>query len=1073
MTGFLRKLARRLVADENRADDLVQDTCVVALRSGAARRGRLSSWLAGIMRNVARMSARTDARRRAREERSRRPPAVPDPAEVAAHLEIQARLLAALREIPEPYRSAVVARWQEGLTSGEIARAKGLPASTVRNHLSRGLALLRERLDQDGRGDRRAWTAALLSFAHPSSLPGPGTGTAASLVAKGALLVTGKKLVVAAAVLLLLVGGGIGLGLLGPSTDPGPLPTPPAPEAASGETPGPPPREFPAGTADAKDLPPPVDLDAADRDRDLFGRVRTVDGRPVAGARIETYRYPWRRSSVLAADRYDETEAGPATTSAADGTFRIRLRRGDLVGLRVTADGFTEVERARCQAGERVEVTLPAAGTSSLAVLAKDEGGRPVGGVSLHLWRNPHGGRAVLHRDGVTGEDGRCVFRNLTAGPTLLELHHPFLGSPGWQSPRIPEKGEASLEVVMPTGRTIRGRVSDADTGEPVAGARVGENWVLDRAVRTGADGRYEYRGWTGEGVSDLHVIAEGYGRQGKVVPPEGDVDFALSRGDVVSGRLVSASGKSVAGALVSALASTRGPSGQEIDEVSGRTGPDGRFHLESLRRDIGPHTLVAQAPGHGKVLLDFGAAPGGPGRIDLGDVRMPAPRAIEGKAVDESGKPLVNAPVEIRAQADHAVSDHYGGREVRRTDDLGRFRFPDLAPGRYLIFMDRDGRPPVRKGVVLPEDEDLLGVVLACETGRSLAVRVLDTEGNPVSGAYVTADHGTGYISSSTGADGRAVLAGLAEEVEVSLYVPTKASTTPFLPPEGFTARPAGQEVEVRLRRAVLLAGVVLSPDGEPMPRMQVRARVDPAESGHGTYTDEGGRFRLPIPPGETCDLVVDGTSAAPPTGGSLGWKPVEGGLEGVTGPREDLVIRTFPIATDRHLVVRVVDLDGAPVAAATVRAIVHGQPTAVPTASDGRAIFDDLPATEMTLRVMAGGNDTLPENAVPPKPRTLVPDGREIRMAFRPGVLLTGTVFAPDGAPAKGAGVAIFSGDGLFAWAQTDERGRFRCAVLTGDEYRLEVTWTAPDGGLSRTVREGARGGTGDVEVHIPTPR
>ena len=48
-------------------------------------------------------------------------------------------------------------------------------------------------------------------------------------------------------------------------------------------------RAAPAETAPpADDLPPPVDLDKADRDLDLFGRVQDEEGRPVAGARLAT-----------------------------------------------------------------------------------------------------------------------------------------------------------------------------------------------------------------------------------------------------------------------------------------------------------------------------------------------------------------------------------------------------------------------------------------------------------------------------------------------------------------------------------------------------------------------------------------------------------------------------------------------------------------------------------------------------------------------------------------------------------------------------------------------------------------
>ena len=68
----MRGLARRLVADAATADDLVQDTWVLALQRGE-RPGR--GWFATALRKLTSTGARSGARRRAREERVARPEA--------------------------------------------------------------------------------------------------------------------------------------------------------------------------------------------------------------------------------------------------------------------------------------------------------------------------------------------------------------------------------------------------------------------------------------------------------------------------------------------------------------------------------------------------------------------------------------------------------------------------------------------------------------------------------------------------------------------------------------------------------------------------------------------------------------------------------------------------------------------------------------------------------------------------------------------------------------------------------------------------------------------------------------
>lgn len=61
------------------------------------------------------------------------------------------RLLAALRSIPLELQMALELYYWEGMSSVDIAEVLGIPESTARGRLSRGRALLRERLSQSAR----------------------------------------------------------------------------------------------------------------------------------------------------------------------------------------------------------------------------------------------------------------------------------------------------------------------------------------------------------------------------------------------------------------------------------------------------------------------------------------------------------------------------------------------------------------------------------------------------------------------------------------------------------------------------------------------------------------------------------------------------------------------------------------------------------------------------------------------------------------------------------------------------------------------------------------------------------
>jgi RNA polymerase sigma-70 factor (ECF subfamily) len=56
--------------------------------------------------------------------------------------------------LPETQRMIVILRYQEDLDPTEIADVMGIPVGTVKSHLQRSLALLREKLGRRGVGER-------------------------------------------------------------------------------------------------------------------------------------------------------------------------------------------------------------------------------------------------------------------------------------------------------------------------------------------------------------------------------------------------------------------------------------------------------------------------------------------------------------------------------------------------------------------------------------------------------------------------------------------------------------------------------------------------------------------------------------------------------------------------------------------------------------------------------------------------------------------------------------------------------------------------------------------------------
>jgi len=146
--GQARRIARAILSDPEDADDATQDGFLAALRHiGRFDPSRpFGPWLLKIVSNAA-----ADRRRRRRVRQAE--PLAPnlatarDSPERAADLSgLGAALRAALAELPERQRTAVVLFDAEGYSHREIGEILGIPEGTVRSDVFHARRALRERL---------------------------------------------------------------------------------------------------------------------------------------------------------------------------------------------------------------------------------------------------------------------------------------------------------------------------------------------------------------------------------------------------------------------------------------------------------------------------------------------------------------------------------------------------------------------------------------------------------------------------------------------------------------------------------------------------------------------------------------------------------------------------------------------------------------------------------------------------------------------------------------------------------------------------------------------------------------
>ncbi len=151
--GLICALAYSACGDLSRSEDIAQETFVTAWRRLGSLRDRrhLRPWLCGIARHVASHARRRQTRQpetgaQGLEAMGDAPGPEPTPAEAAARQEEAALVWECLGRLPGALREPLILFYREQRSVQQVAVALELSEEAVRQRLSRGRALLRERL---------------------------------------------------------------------------------------------------------------------------------------------------------------------------------------------------------------------------------------------------------------------------------------------------------------------------------------------------------------------------------------------------------------------------------------------------------------------------------------------------------------------------------------------------------------------------------------------------------------------------------------------------------------------------------------------------------------------------------------------------------------------------------------------------------------------------------------------------------------------------------------------------------------------------------------------------------------
>ncbi|MSR61972.1 MAG: RNA polymerase sigma factor [Planctomycetes bacterium] len=669
--GWVRAVARNLVRDPWRAEDLTQETLLAALTApprDAADDRQLRAWLARVAFNLSRLSSRQLVRSRAREQRVARPeatPSVTDGLESAATLRELAEALAGL---PEPYQSVVRQRYFEGLSTAEIATRCGASELAVRKRLWRARGKLREAMEPESPFlvVLAGWlprAKSLANLRHWKAI----AGVAAGLAVGGAALT-------------------LALGVEREAPRVSALTSEPASKRvelapwSDGSSPTNPfvPRDGPRSSARRP---------TASGEQNSVPEVREPRARSevvLRGVALELEGAPFSGGAIVSAA---EPEHVLGTTDAL-GAFRV----ADLslpAELEVRAEGWTTLVAARFAfATAREEATLVVAPAAPLGLQLVDESGAAVPFAVCALvcdesaWTRL--GRPLRLDTALcasfTGDAGGALeIAALARGRGLwLRIEADGFATEQYATLALGREERVVLHPLAPSA-LVAGTVRHQD-GRPAEGTRVrlgqvsttsdaaGNFLLLPRGVRS--DAVLEFSDAEAEPVALRRFgerLADGF---------EDGLDVTLGADyDPVAGRLL---GPQPSGWLVAAFPADESTA-EATPSALGTSDGEGRFAFSLPRGEYALYALAADA-------LRVAHLGHFDSRRPQWSSTLPARRPVSfvgGSVRDQDGQPLPGAELEVRVRLDGPAGRRVLSWTPQATDGAGDFGFaaePELA---------------------------------------------------------------------------------------------------------------------------------------------------------------------------------------------------------------------------------------------------------------------------------------------------------------------------------------------------------------------------------------------------------
>ncbi len=251
---------------------------------------------------------------------------------------------------------------------------------------------------------------------------------------------------------------------------------------------------------------------------------------------------------------------------------------------------------------------------------------------------------------------------------------------------------DKDLSLRLTKGLSLSGQVLAANGKQPIAGAwlrlhyhggplMLRQDGLFLAQTKTDSQGRFRFSDLV-PGILHVEVGSTGFATKqfGPAQPGPDPVTLELSAASLVTGKVLGPASSPLSNAIVQVWNHNTPGSDASLALAQVHSDEDGSFQLTGL--PAGDYRLLVQSPGLAPLTSDVFATEEGHSTA-LGSLNLVKGARISGIARDLDGSPAMEA----RICLDSAPAMPHSSQSTTRSDGQGRFSFPSVPPGSYLMF--------------------------------------------------------------------------------------------------------------------------------------------------------------------------------------------------------------------------------------------------------------------------------------------------------------------------------------------------------------------------------------------------